>query len=140
MINQFRGDHAFLSNFYPSPLRYKGEPFLNSEAAYQAQKAVHAKDRKDFYNLSGRDAKRLGRDVEMRDDWEKVKIQFMREILREKFTQSEELKAKLLATGDEPLEEGNTWGDMFWGKVNGVGGNWLGRLLMELRGNLKKGP
>jgi predicted NAD-dependent protein-ADP-ribosyltransferase YbiA (DUF1768 family) len=57
----------------------------------------------------------------------------MREILIAKFSQNEDIKGKLLATGDTELIEGNTWGDTFWGVCRGEGTNWLGKLLMEVR-------
>ena len=37
-INEFRGDYAFLSNFYPAPVSYMGQTYANNEAAFQAQK------------------------------------------------------------------------------------------------------
>ena len=61
----------------------------------------------------------------------------MRDVLRLKFA-DEVMAAKLLATGDAELVEGNTWGDRFWGVSGGNGLNWLGRLLMEVRSDLKK--
>lgn len=136
-INRFQGDYNFLSNFYASPVFFHGIIFQTSEGAYQAQKAANFSDREAFAGLSGGPAKRKGRTIALRADWETVKIEAMRGVLRAKFTQSPELLAKLLATGEEPLEEGNTWGDTFWGTVNGQGQNWLGRLLMELRVSLR---
>jgi len=58
-------------------------------------------------------------------------------MLRLKFTKHESLKEKLLATGDEELVEGNDWNDRVWGKVDGVGENHLGRLLMKIRAELR---
>ena len=63
----------------------------------------------------------------------------MYEIVLAKFTQNPDLKKKLLATGDEHLEEGNTWGDTIWGTVDGVGENRLGKILMRVRDELKNG-
>jgi predicted NAD-dependent protein-ADP-ribosyltransferase YbiA (DUF1768 family) len=62
----------------------------------------------------------------------------MRRILVIKF-QNPELKAKLIATGDAQLVEGNTWGDLFWGvdTTMGVGSNQLGKLLMGIRDGLQ---
>lgn len=56
----------------------------------------------------------------------------MKEICKAKFDQKEELRQQLL-TGNEFLEEGNTWGDRVWGTVDGVGQNHLGKILMEIR-------
>ena len=61
----------------------------------------------------------------------------MREIVFEKFKQNPHLTKKLLDTGDVYLEEGNNWGDRIWGTVNGVGRNELGKILMEVRKELK---
>ena len=61
----------------------------------------------------------------------------MKDIVRAKFSQNEELAKKLLATNDEYLIEGNTWGDRFWGTVNGEGRNQLGIILMQVRDELR---
>lgn len=61
----------------------------------------------------------------------------MYEICKAKFSQNEELRNRLLATGDEQLEEGNTWGDRIWGTVNGIGENRLGNILMRVREELR---
>ena len=61
----------------------------------------------------------------------------MEDICRAKFTQNEELKKKLIDTGDATLIEGNTWNDTFWGVCNGVGENNLGKILMKIREELK---
>lgn len=73
----------------------------------------------------------------MRPDWEEVKYDVMYEIVKAKFIQNPDLKEKLLSTGDEYLVEGNHWGDRTWGQVNGVGKNWLGKILMKVREELK---
>ena len=69
---------------------------------------------------------------------EEVKDKVMYEIVLAKFTQNPDLKEKLLATGDEHLEEGNTWGDTIWGTVDGVGENRLGKILMRVRDELNE--
>lgn len=61
----------------------------------------------------------------------------MYEIVKAKFLQNKEIKEKLLLTGNEELIEGNTWGDRIWGTVNGVGENRLGKILMQVREELK---
>ena len=88
--------------------------------------------------LSPSEAKRLGRRVSLRRDWEDVKVSIMEEVVRAKFTQNAELADKLLATGDAHLEEGNTWGDRVWGTVNGIGANQLGIILMKIRDEIGK--
>lgn len=139
-INEFRGDYAFLSNFYPAPVSYMGQTYANNEAAFQAQKTLSAREQRKFcifrmHNPS--DAKKLGRDLTLRPGWEKVKVRFMYEICMCKFMQNPELRDKLLATGESTLIEGNNWGDYFWGKVNNCGENQLGIILMDVRAKLQ---
>lgn len=139
MINEFRGKNYFLSNFYEVPVTYKGITYRNNEAAFQAQKVRDFEKQKEFSNLNPSEVKKKGRHVKLRKDvdWDSVKTGFMRDIVSEKFNQNKDLKIKLLATGDKHLEEGNTWGDRIWGTVNGVGENRLGKILMQVRKELK---
>lgn len=81
--------------------------------------------------------RKISRQVPLRGDWEEVKDNIMYEICKAKFTQNEDLKEKLLATGNDILEEGNTWGDRVWGTVNGVGENRFGKILMRVREELR---
>jgi len=62
----------------------------------------------------------------------------MADIVYQKFLQNPELRDKLLATNDAYLVEGNNWKDTYWGICNGVGENWLGRILMIVRHALKQ--
>lgn len=78
-------------------------------------------------------AKREGYKVKLRENWEDIKIDVMYQIVLAKFSQNEFLKQKLIATGREWLEEGNTWGDRTWGTVDGVGNNYLGKVLMAVQ-------
>ena len=61
----------------------------------------------------------------------------MKKILYSKFAQNPYLAYGLLATGNEELIEGNTWGDKIWGQVNGEGQNLLGKILMEVREEIR---
>ncbi len=133
IINSFRDEYFFLSNFYLANVTHDGISYGSNEAAFQACKVVDPKDRKEFAFLNPSEAKRKGRHVRLRGDWEQVKEQIMYDIVLCKFTQNPDLKAKLLATGDAYLEEGNTWGDRTWGTVDGQGKNLLGKILMEVR-------
>nr|DAZ71783.1 MAG TPA: NADAR protein [Caudoviricetes sp.] len=135
MINEFRGKYYFLSNFYETPVTWNGLTYLNNEAAFQSAKTFS--DRECFTNLDPSSAKKLGRKVQLRSDWENVKDDVMYEICKAKFSQNTELKKRLLSTGNEHLEEGNTWGDKIWGTVNGVGENRLGKILMRIREELR---
>ena len=136
VIDHFRGEFDWLSNFFQCQVEFEGMNFSNVEAAFQAAKCLDMKERERFFGLSGGQAKRLGRRVELRSDWEDVKIDIMRQVLKSKFTQNPELKAKLIATGDAELIEGNKHRDFFWGVCNGKGQNHLGKLLMEVRAEL----
>lgn len=134
-ITIFKGDNFFLSNFFVAPVVYQGIRFENNEAAYQAAKCPERM--RDFCGLSPQAAKRLGRRVELRPDWETVKYDVMYQVCKAKFTQNSDLLDKLLATGDAELVEGNTWGDQVWGICNGVGENHLGKTLMRIRSELR---
>ena len=139
VIKRFKGRYYFLSNFYPSMVSFDGYTYLNSEAAFQAQKCASPDMRAMFCSLNPSDAKRVGRRVNLRSDWEKVKFGLMEEIVRAKFKQNESLKNALIDTGDAILIEGNTWGDKIWGvDLNrDVGENHLGRILMKVREELR---
>lgn len=136
-INDFRNEYFFLSNFYMAPVTFEGITYTNSEAAFQAQKCIDAEDRKAFSTMSPSEAKRAGRHVKLRPDWETIKVDIMTKIVESKFTQNVNLGLKLLETQDSYLEEGNTWGDRIWGTVNGNGQNLLGKILMQTRIKLK---
>ena len=137
-ITAFRGRSFFLSNFFPSPIEYDELRYGNAEAAFQAQKCADAKDRAAFCDLSASDAKRAGRRVPLRHDWESVKVSVMEGVVHAKFSQNPGLAEALLNTGDAYLEEGNNWGDRTWGTVNGSGANLLGQILMKERDALKE--
>lgn len=136
MINSFSGKYYFLSNFYMADVEYGGLVYSNNEAAFQAAKTLNLSERKRFVSLAPNIAKRMGRGVDLRKDWEEVKYNVMLDVVRNKFLQNPDLADKLVATGREELVEGNTWGDRTWGKVNGVGKNWLGEILMKVREEL----
>ena len=136
VIDHFRGEFDWLSNFFLCQVEFEGMNFSNVEAAFQAAKCLDMKERERFFGLSGGQAKRLGKRVELRPDWEDVKIDIMRQVLKSKFTQNPELREKLIATGNTELIEGNNWNDRFWGVCRGVGKNHLGKLLMEVRAEL----
>ena len=135
IINAFRKEYFFLSNFYKCNVTYNGITFNSSEAAFQAQKCPARAT--EFSKLDASDAKAMGRHVTLRRDWESVKDNIMYEIVKAKFTQNEALKERLLATGDSELVEGNDWNDKYWGVCNGVGKNMLGKILMRVRTELK---
>ena len=137
----FKGKNFYLSNFYPCKvmvgINKRLYTFRSSEAAFQACKCPERAA--EFTNLSPSEAKKLGRRVELREDWEDVKVYIMYRILECKFTQNPELLQKLVKTDPcVKLVEYNTWGDQFWGVFRGVGLNVLGQLLMVLRSKYTK--
>lgn len=142
MINNFDGEYAFLSNFYMSAVTYNGLTYTNSEAAFHAQKTLDPIERKKFTMLNPSEAKKLGRKVTLRSDWESVKDNIMYEICTAKFYQNQDLRKKLLATGNMYLEEGTYWHDNYWGSCycdrckNIEGKNHLGKILMQIRKEL----
>ena len=134
MISSFRDEYFFLSNFYPVEIKLDGIVYPNAETAFQAQKTLDVEERRKFSMLKNPvQAKRLGRKVKLRDDWEEVKLDIMTEIVSQKFLQHPHLIEMLLQTGDEELVEGNKWGDRFWGVCKGKGKNHLGKILMKIR-------
>lgn len=136
-IEAFRGEYRFLSNFWHVYVTYDGEVYPTVEHAYQAAKTLSQEFRSAICYATTGEAKRMGRQVPMRPDWDSIKIDVMRDLLRQKFAEPE-LREALLATGDAELVEGNTWNDYFWGVCNGEGQNNLGKLLMEIRDEIKR--
>lgn len=140
VINSFRKkEYSFLSNFYPISIEYEGAIYAAVEDAFQAAKTFDPAERMliQLCQTPG-DAKRCGRQVTLRPDWDLVKIDIMRELIKKKF-QNPTLRKKLLDTGNALIIEGNNHGDTFWGQVQGVGENNLGKLLMEVRAAIRKG-
>jgi hypothetical protein len=132
-ITGFFGDNRVLSNFYPRELVLYNIPFKTAEHAYVWHKSNDLAFRRMV--LAARspvEAKRIGRKVQLRADWEQVKLQTMRIVLDAKF-RDPQLRDFLLNTGFRYLEELNTWDDRYWGVCGGLGKNHLGRQLMVVR-------
>lgn len=138
-IAAFQGEFRFLSNFWPAEIEFEGQTYPTVEHAYQAAKSLDPDERRRIAALpTPADAKRAGRAVApLRGDWETVKFDVMERCVREKFTRHADLRRRLLATGDMLLEEGNDWGDRVWGIYQGSGENRLGRILMQVRAELR---
>lgn len=138
-IRRFTGEHEFLSNFAPSVIPFDGGFAATVEHAFQASKTLDPAERVQVLSAAtpGR-AKRLGRAVTLRSDWDELRLTVMKELLAAKF-QNSRLRRKLLATEDALLVEGNTWGDTFWGVDlhTGAGENHLGLLLMAERDRVR---
>lgn len=133
----FKEDYYFLSNFYHVQVTYCGITYQNSEAAFQAQKCITNEECRRFARLSASDAKSLGRRVQLSPNWEDMKLKYMYDVCRAKFEQNPHIRQKLLDTNSRHLEECNNWGDCYWGTVNGKGENYLGKLLMKVRDELR---
>lgn len=130
---QDAGDYSFLSNFY----EHDG---WTVEHHYQAAKTDDPDWRHRILEApTPGAAKKLGRRAPIRSAWDDEKVSVMFSLLRRKFSSGTELAQRLLDTGDAELIEGNWWGDTYWGKSKGIGQNWLGKLLMQIRSELRRG-
>lgn len=138
----FRGELEFLSNFSRYPTIYRGERFPTAENAYQAAKTTDYSLWADFKTDTPGQAKRRGRRLEIRPDWEEVKLPIMRMVLAAKFTINPGLAELLVFKTPSYLVETNTWHDQIWGDCIcpehfGIPGqNLLGGSLMWLRAYL----
>ncbi len=138
-IYGFKNEYRWLSNFYKlqEPIDLYGCVFYYTENLYQAFKCNKADDFILMASLTPGEAKRFGKRVELNPDFEANKLSIMKQILDIKFRQ-EYFKRRLLATGNCLIFEENSWKDFFWGCHNGIGENHLGKIIMEIREELKK--
>lgn len=139
-ITSFRNEYAFLSNFYAVPVDLDDKTYPTLEHAFQAAKTLDDRERFNIYQAStpGR-AKRLGRRVTLRQDWNEIRYDIMYDLVYNKFIDHEMMVA-LLNTGDADIIEGNSWHDNYWGvcmcgRCN-TGINQLGNILMDVREEL----
>jgi ribA/ribD-fused uncharacterized protein len=143
MIKEFQGKYRFLSNFWECPVLYEGQIWNSTEHLYQALKTLD-KEQRENIRLAPNPAvaKKLGKKITLRPDWEEIKDGIMEEIVWRKFRQNSKLKEALLETGDEELQEGNRWQDLHYGVdlKTGAGENILGKILMKVREKLKNLP
>ena len=139
MIKEFQNEYRWLSNFWPVEIEYKGRVYPSVEHAYMSQKNLS--DVWQDFCVSESDpkkVKKMSREICLREEWEEVKVDIMKELIHIKFHKPE-LHEKILATGNEFLQEGNDWGDTFWGVdlKTGEGKNMLGKIIMEVRDKLR---
>lgn len=118
---------------------YDGDKYSTVEHAFQAAKCVNRSDKEKIINAPNPSAaKRLGRRVKLRYDWEQVKDSIMENILKEKFKDAK-LRTLLNSTKGYALVEGNDWHDQYWGSCrcerhnSTPGKNVLGKTLMKIR-------
>jgi len=136
-ILEFQGEYRWLSNFWACTIVYEGLIYPSVEHAYVAAKSLDLEFRQVVANTySPGKAKRLGRKVAVRDDWEEVKQSTMSTLIIKKFFPGGALAEKLMGTGLCRIVEGNKWGDTLWGVCDGVGENKLGKILMMQRAHL----
>lgn len=136
---RFRGEYGFLSNFYNCCIEYEGKVYSSVENAFQASKTLSEDERVIFTKYTPIEAKRLGRKVKLRGDWEEVKVLIMTELIFIKFSVKE--LSNMLLSVKEDIVENNTWHDNFWGvctcpRCNERGANVLGIILSKVRDNL----
>lgn len=133
-------EYGFFSNFAAYAIQLEGKRWPTSEHYFQAQKFSDLKYQEAIRRIkSPMVAARMGRDRSkpLRKDWEAVKDNVMRKVVRAKFEQHDDLRALLLETGTAKLIE-HTENDAYWGDGgNGSGKNRLGLILMELREQLQ---
>ena len=142
MIKQFQGEYRWLSNFWPVDIQYQGMVYPSVEHAYMSAKSDNANWKEfcaDPFTPAGR-VKMRSKNVLLVDNWDILKVVVMNDCLIEKF-KVPYLREALLATGDQILQEGNNWGDRFWGVDlrTGEGNNHLGQILMAIREQIKIG-
>ena len=144
IVDSFSGKFRFLSNFWPYErdaqvgpeiqVAYDGRLYPTSEHAFVAAKTLDPDLRAWATAVSHPGSARTrGQQVPLRPDWDAVKVAIMWSIVMDKFCRNPDLRRALLSTGTTSLFEGNTWGDRFWGVVNGEGRNELGKVLMSVR-------
>lgn len=136
-ISSFKGTYSWLSNFAPCTVVLDNHTYPSVEHAYQAAKFSSDEKRRIIRDApTASEAKKLSNVFRpLRKDWESVKLQVMRDLVRQKFDQ-EPYRTYLLETGTAELIEGNWWNDTFWGVCRGKGENHLGKILMKTRAEL----
>jgi len=137
VINRFVGDYSFLNNFFPSTIYVEGFSYPTVEHAYQAHKTQDSSIKELIRCAkSPMIAKKLGKAILLPENWSMVKVDLMRKLVKLKF-ENPILREMLLSTSDLELTQENMWNDKFWGVCKGVGENWLGKILMEVRDEIR---
>lgn len=136
-ILEFKDEFRWLSNFWPCKVIFEGLEFNSVEAAYVAAKTKDIKLREVIQTLkTAGECKRFGRSLDLRHDWNDVRLGVMTNLIRQKFAKGSELADKLVSTGSTEIIEGNSWNDTFWGVCRGKGENNLGKIIMMVRDEL----
>lgn len=135
-IKGFNGEYRWLSNFWPSPFTFNGFTWPTVEHAYVCHKAIPSRlipTATKVLEMTAGQAKRYGRTINIREDFDMIKLYLMQSLQFRKYDENAELLEKLLETGDCNIEETNAWSDQFWGVSEGYGANHLGRIIMGVR-------
>lgn len=139
MITEFTEENRWLSNFALVDVVFDGVTYPSVEHAYVAAKTLNPEIRKEVSKLnSPGSAKRFGRLMTVRYDWDEVKLGIMESLLKQKF-KNKKFADKLFETGDCLIVEGNNWHDNYWGSCSCLWcesvqkQNNLGKLLMRIR-------
>ena len=132
--------YGCFSNFSPHPFELDGQRWPTSEHYFQASKFPGTPYAERIRTTrSPMIASRLGRSRKqpIRPDWNDVKDDIMRRAVYAKFAANPDIRDVLLSTGDAELIERAT-SDYYWGcGTDGTGLNMLGRVLMEVREELR---
>jgi ribA/ribD-fused uncharacterized protein len=131
------GDMGFLSNFYPCEICIDGVLWPTVEHYYQAQKNIDPEyQEKVRESKTPGQAKKLGKKVDLRKDWDNERNKVMYRALLAKFS-TPEMKDKLLETKEAVLVEDSP-SDYFWGcGATETGQNRLGEMLMVVRSRIR---
>lgn len=132
-FNTRLSNDRWLSNMQDCKIVWMNMEFTSTEAAYQASKSLSLKVAKEFIPMTGKQAKAHSHKIEVRPDWQSIKLNVMAQLVHQKFLSNPLLQTKLVETWPKYLEETNYWNDTFWGVYNGKGSNHLGKLLMATR-------
>jgi ribA/ribD-fused uncharacterized protein len=138
-VEGFVGQYKFLSNFYPSIIVDEfGISYSSNENYYQSRKTSDINIKKQISLMSAGEAKSFSKKLELPKNWSSIKLNEMLVGLRKKF-QHKDLSQMLIDTNDLILVEMNHWYDNYWGirSQDGMGQNHLGRLLMQVREEIK---
>lgn len=135
-IYGFNGEYRWLSNFalLEEPVKVCGIKFYTTEALYQACKCKRNDQFVLFDGLTAAESKKFGRQVEMRSDWDSLRLSVMFNVNMIKYKQPK-FKMLLGQTRGLYIEEKNSWDDTFFGVCDGVGKNHLGKIIMNIRDN-----
>lgn len=143
-IGPFKGDYRWLSNFWDAPISFNKIAYPTNEHMYQTHKTENLQEMLAILEApTAGEAKRLGKELTIRSDWDDHKRMVMLNANILKFTQHAELAFKLLDTGDEELVEFNHWHDNYWGVCQCEdckdieGSNHLGKILMSVREHIR---